>query len=351
MKKLFFLASVFILGLVSSSFADICCPSPTKDPCFNDSDLFRKDDCVVFANGELLYWRADAGALEYAFQYNQSATVGIGTTYGLGDYKIADYDYDPGFRVAFGWYNAPDFWQLYGQFTWMRITGSDSENRTDVAAEPLVGAFFQNAILGAELQSASSKLKLNHELGDVLVSRVFITNPHLRLRLFGGFTGGRIKQRFNVTYTDTNALSERIFNKWRFIGIGFRLGLDIDWFWGNNFYLTGKLSTAPLVGRHKNYGRITADTSGVELQDIRYSKYRGAYNVDAYVGPSYQKSFDCARMEIFAGYELNGWFNVHEIIRPTGSTNANALTTEQIARINSGMFLMHGLTARLTVDF
>jgi len=347
MKKLFFLSLFLITGLANSLFADICCPKPVKDPCFDDSDLFRKNACVIFASGEFLYWRADAGALEYAFQYDQAPTTA--TSYGLGEYKIADYEYDPGFRIAFGWYNAPKYWQVYGQFTWMRITSSDSENRTSTANQPLVGTFPQVGVLGNELQSASSRLKLNHELADLLVSRVFITNPHLRLRLFGGITGGRIQQKWNVSYIDLTSQKENIFNKWKFVGIGFKLGLDIDWFWGHNFYLTGKLSTAPLVGKHRYTASINQSSSTYE--DIKYSKYRGAYNVDAYLGPSYQKSFDCGRMEAFVGYELDGWFNVHEVIRPSSVALANVLTTEITADVNNGYFLMHGLTARLTIDF
>ncbi|NGX62865.1 MAG: hypothetical protein KR126chlam6_00267 [Candidatus Anoxychlamydiales bacterium] len=364
MKKLLLINLITVFAIAGSVFAkgsyhpeqeECGCPETEcntcpadKETCFDDSDLFRKDKCVAFGNAEFLFWRADAGALEYAFQFTEA--VPAGTTYGIGSYKIADYDWDPGFRVALGWYNAKSFWQLYGQFTRMRIKGSDTEDRTVAVNEPLVGTFPHNAILGAELSSAASSLKLNHELGDVLVSRVFITNPHLRLRLFGGFTGGRIKQNWNVTYIDLNSQTERILNRWRFLGVGLRLGLDIDWFWGKDFYLTGKLSTAPLVGRHKNIGKITADTSGVAFEDIRYSKYRGAYNVDGYVGFSYQRSFQCTRFELFAGYELDSWFNVHEILRPSSITS-QSLTTELPVDMSNGLFLMHGLTARVTVDF
>jgi len=347
MKKLFFISLVLITGFANSLFADISCPKSVKDPNFDDSDLFRKNACIIFANAEFLYWRADAAALEYAFQYNKAPTTA--TTYGLGEYKIADYEYDPGFRIALGWFNAPKYWQFYGQFTWMRITSSDSESRTSAVNQPLVGTFPQVNVLGNELQSASSRLKLSYELGDILVSRVFNTNPHLRLRLFGGFTGGRIQQKWDVTYVDLTSQRENIYNKWKFTGIGFRLGLDIDWFWGHNFYLTGKASTAPLIGKHIYTASINQLSSTYE--DIKYSKYRGAYNVDALLGPSYHKSFDSGRMEVLLGYELNGWFNVHEVMRPSSVALANVLTTEIISDVNNGYFLMHGLTARLTIDF
>ncbi len=341
MKKLLFLA--IILVLANSAFANFCSTSK-KDLSFDDSDLFKKDKKVVFVNAEFLYWKADAIALEYAFQYDQTPTTA--NTYGLGEYQVASYEYDPGFRIALGWFNAPNFWQVYGQFSWMRITSSDKENKTN---QPLVGAFPQKNVLANELQSAFSKLKLNYELGDLLISRVFVTNPHLRLRLFGGITGGRIEQKWRVTYVDLSSVNENIFNKWRFLAVGFRLGLDIDWFWGSNFYLTGKISTAPLVGKHKCFAAITSRS--LSFEDIKLSRYIGAYNVDGYLGPSYQKSFDNTRIEIFIGYELNGWFNVHEVIRSNVVSLGNVVTTEITPNVNNGYFLIHGFIARLTLDF
>ena len=352
MKK-FYVFKVILLILTSFVFAESEYQADYQEKkCLacsvDDSDLFRKNEEVVFVNGEFLYWTADSPDLEYAFQTDQTIAQ---INYGLGDYKFANYDYKPGFRLALGWFNAPSFWQTYLQFTWMRITGSNSANRSEPFDQPLVGAFPQNVILGQELASASSSIKLNHELGDLIIARVFCPNPHLRLRLFGGFTGGRIKQSWNVTYTDVTNQEERIFNQFRFLGAGLRLGVDFDWFWSCNFYLTAKVSTAPLLGKYKNIGTINADTGGFPYQDVKYDQTRGAYNVQAYIGPSYQYNLDCSRIEFFAGYELNSWFNVLEIVRPSEVLFNQRLITEHIAHINSGMFLLHGLSARFTWDF
>ncbi|MBN2479361.1 MAG: hypothetical protein JXA94_03955 [Parachlamydiales bacterium] len=345
MKKLL----VLILLTFSFALQAYECPNDYHDPCLDDSDLFRKCEKVTFINGEFLYWKANQGNLEYAFQYDQDVPV-AGYTYGTGKFKESDYDWKPGFRLALGWFNAPHYWQVYGQFTWMRITGSNSSERTSLANQPLVGTFAQNGVLSEELKEARSDLKLNHELGDFLVSRVFIPSPHFRLRLFGGFTGGRIKQRWNVDYISVNSNVEKIFNRFSFVGVGYRLGIDLDWFFGKDFYLSGKASVAQLVGKYKNLAKIDNISTGTIFENSRYNQWRAAYNVQFYLGPSYQRAYCSSRFELFAGYEINSWFNILEVIRNTGASSSY-LTTEQIPRINNGALLMHGLTARFTIDF
>ncbi len=315
------------------------------DSSIDDTDLFKKDARTVFVNAEFLYWTASAGDLDYAFKY--SAAPYTDTNSGIGEYKLADYDYDPGFRVAIGWFNAPNYWQIFWQFTWMRIKDTDSTSSDGSATIPLVGTF-HHAFLGT-LNRATSNLRFNEELGDFLVSRVFIPNPHLRMRAIAGFTGGRVQQVFKAQYRDTALNTADIYNKWRFLGVGLRAGLDFDWFMGYDIYVTGKASIASLVGKHKNTSRITNNIQNRNLQDIKYDEWRGAYNFQFLIGPSYQRSFRCNRLEIFAGYEWNSWLNVHEIIR--NSRESTTLTDAIFPRINKGAFLLHGLTTRLTVDF
>jgi len=352
MKKLFSVALSLMLFLTPFLFSDTYSIPNKKayDSSMEDEDLFKKNDKTVFTNLEFLYWTASAGANEYAFQYDR-AVPATGNLYALGKYKFAEYDWDPSFRIALGWFNAPKYWQLYGQFTWVRINGSDSSNRTSNASEPLVGTFAQNLVLGQELANARSKIKLNHELGDLVIARVFIPNPHLRLRLCGALTAGRMQQKWNITYTDVTDQIERVFREWKFIGVGFRMGLDFEWFWGNDFYLGGKTTFAPFVGKYTNRGSIFNEGSNTYFEDVKYDQYRGAFNIQFLLGPSYQKSFRCNRIELFAGYELNSWFNVHEIIRTSGQANAQLFYSEKLARINNGMFLLHGLSTRLTIDF
>ncbi len=342
MKK--FLVVIFFLPSVML-FADYVCPGEKYDPCSYDADLFRKCEKVFFANGELLYWREELSTSEYAFEYDRAP---LNISYGLGSYKYAHYDYSPGFRIAFGYYNAPHYWQIYGQFTWIRISGSDNIKNVGTPSNFIAGTFPHNFL--NPLQEADSKIKLYHELGDLLVLRVFLPNPHMRLRLFGGLTGGRIKQNWKIVYLDTTLQTATVINKLNFYGMGLRMGIDFDWFLRSNFYITGKVSLASLVGRHRNFASIFSTDINDFREHVKGSRNRGVFNVQFFLGPSYQKSLCRSRFEVFAGYELNSWINVLEINRTSGGSGQTN-THEKEPRINSGLLLLHGLTARITYDF
>jgi hypothetical protein len=316
------------------------------DSSIDDRDLFKKDDRAIFVNAEFLYWTVSAGDLDYAFKYSENPYTA--TNSAVGEYKLADYDFDPGFRVAVGWFNAPNYWQMYWQFTWMRIRNSNSETSDGSSTIPLVGTFNYGDFLGT-LNKADSDIRFNEELGDWIITRVFVPNPHLRMKAVAGFTGGRVQEVWKVKYIDTSSHSADIYNKWKFLGIGLRAGIDFDWFMGYDIYITGKGSLASLIGKQKNTASIKNNSQNRYLQNIKYDEWRGAYNFQFLIGPSYQRSFPKNRLEIFAGYEWNSWMNVHEIIRNT--RESTTLTDAVWPEINKGAFLLHGLTARMTVDF
>lgn len=349
MKKNLFLAllTLFATTFANDMYSNLDKPTNHKvyDSSIDDSDLFKKDDRAVFVNGEFLYWTLEATDLQYAFDYNRPVANPPATSFGLGEYKTAKYSWDPGFRVSLGWFNAPNYWQLYGQFTWMRIRGNDAIERNS-SIEPIVATFHQDP-LSNTITKASSRLKTTLDLGDLLISRVFVTNPHLRLRVLGGLTLGKIKQSWNIFYTAEDM--EKISNRYRFFGGGFRVGLTFDWFWGKDYYITGKTSAASLIGKYKYDSNIATSNNNVYYQDSRAKEYRGVYNIQFLLGPSYQRSFCNNRLEIFAGYELNSWFNVHQV---TQNSSVSSITTNAVVpTVNRGTMMFQGLTTRLTVDF
>jgi len=318
----------------------------TREPLPYDYDLFKKDTEVVFINADFLYWTAQAPGLEYAFKFDK--LTDNATVFGVGKYKMTSYEWKPGFRVTLGWFNAPKYWNVLAEYSCIKIEGF---NTAEKSSDSIVATFPQLATLSQELATAKSRVVLNYNFVDLLASRVFITNPHLRLRMMGGFTSGVIDQKWNIFYTDVLNQHERVFNKWKYTGIGFRVAVDFSWYWGNNIYLTAKASNAILIGRYRYNSAISADTSGDFFDLCRFKEYRGAYNIQFLLGPSYQKNFCKNRIEIFAGYELNGWINLHEINRNSASTQANQVITEKYQTNINGMLLMDGLSTRLTIDF
>lgn len=227
-------------------------------------------------------------------------------------------DWGPGLRVAFGFFNASKFWEIVAEYTWLYANGKDSVNRPSTVNE------FLNPSLTVVLQnpynSASSNIRLHYNLAELMITRVFDPNPHLRLRLYGGGIVSWIKQKWTVVYTNSTDQDATLTNRWRFVGGGLRLGLTFDWFWGGYFFLTGKASAAIAAGKYKNEGiqRVSqllnpGDDVNVPVQNTTYNDVRLTTNTHFLFGPSYQQSFKAMDLEFFAGYEFNAWFNLHEI--------------------------------------
>ena len=356
MKK-FFIFFVFIcscMGFATDESANASAPGAY------DADLFRKDVKVCFTDIEFLYWTAEVADLDYALTM-QNPAPDDRMLYALGHYDRAKYNWDPGFRVTIGYFNAPHYWQVYGTYTWQRIKGTNHSvkpTQDDLYLIPTWSAIF-NLIVPEPVLTADSYVRLNYNLADLVFDRVYITNPHLRLKLLGALTGALIEQKFNVDYLTEHFVS-RVHTMWRFMGIGFRLGVSLDWYLNfADLYLTAKATTATFIGSYKNLSYQTNDCGVLDdedgeeaieetVRDGLYKDWRPSFETQFMVGPSYQKAFKSCRFELFAGYEMTNWFNLNEIYR--SSTSFYPQTSKE-TYINNSMIALHGLTLRTTFDF
>jgi len=321
----------------------LLCANDEPKPGDYDYDLFRKDEKAIFSNLEFLFWTVEEGALDYTLKMNKPSSSTV--SYAMGDMKSADFGWNPGFRASLGYFNAPKFYEFFLQYTWLRTTGHDSEIAPDAPNVYLNGTWPH--IFTAPLLSARSRISNNYNILDLLVDRVFIPNPHLRLRIYGGFTAAFIGQNWHLKYISQDS-ETNLFNRWRFRGGGFKLMTGFDWFWRKDFYVTAKTSLASLIGRYKNraYQESTLLPQG-PVRDLIFKDIRLAHNFMFLLGPSYQKNLCNSRIEVFAGYEFSTWFNLHEIYRSTAGASDVAKETW----LNRGVFSLHGLTTRLTYDF
>lgn len=320
-----------------------------EQPSF-DADLFRKNREVISPSLEFIYWSLEESDLDFAVQMNHPAW-GTTPTFSTGDVVEANTDFQPGFRTALSYFRATRLWEVKAAYTFYY------HNKSETALKPSDPDLFLTSTwptnLPSPLQEASSTLRFHYHLGDLLVDRFFIPNPHFRLRLKGGLTGAIILQRWQTNYTD-NAFVTTVHNRWRFIGAGLRTGIFLDWYWTHDIYITGSFSFASLLGRYRNHSKIqtTANPSGLDnpdvaFQDLFKKDLRIANQVQFLFGPSWQKNFTSLRVEIFAGYELTSWWNLQEIYRSLSGTPE---APKQIFT-NTSLLALQGLTTRLTLDF
>lgn len=308
-----------------------------------DADLFRRDVSVFSFHGSFLFWRVQEGALDYALKMQQASPAG--NSYASGKYHKATFNGEPGFRIAASYFRAPKYWEIWGQYTRLTSRGSNSVGKPTAADRHLVGTWPQGT--SDALSEAESHIHMNYNVADLLVDRFFNPNPHLRIRFLGGGTAAWINQNWVIKYKNATDVITQIRNKWKYVGGGFRVGTMVDWFWGNDIYLTANTNFGTLLGSYKNSVRQSVIDESLPIRNAKYSDVRPAFTVQALFGPSWQKNFASARMEIFAGYELNTWFNLQEVYRSTSNAADQAKETWQ----NTGLIALQGLTARATIDF
>lgn len=349
MKKFYLLSA---LTLVSTLFAAKEPDRHPPPPPAEDPDLFYKDKQVYSAHLEFLYWKPLEGALLYALSMNKQSW-NPSDTYPVGNYQHASYGFDPGFRVTLGFFRAPRYWELWATYTRMTSRGRDSITPPSGPNTFLTSTW--PTYFDESLSFAKSKVHLNYNVADISADRYFIPNPHLRLRLIGGFTGAWMDQYWSIRYRDFNEQKSHVQNRWRFGGAGFRIGMMVDWFWTQDIYVTIRGSLAALVGAYKNsmYQKNSAAPGpafnpSFPLRNAEYTDARSTLNMQLLLGPSWQKSWKRVRTELFAGYEMSLWNNLQEVYQSVPGTPAFA---SQQTTINSGMLTMQGLTARFSIDF
>ncbi len=315
-----------------------------------EEDLFRREKEVISPSLEFLYWSLEESDLDFAVKMNRAAW-GASPTHATGALEEAETGFRPGFRAALSYFRATRYWEIKTAYTFYYHNKRKIENKPDASDLFLVSSWPTNLL--SPIDHAESTLRFHYHLADFLVARVFIPNPHLRLRLAGGLTGALFSQRWQTNYFDTNNSTD-VKNRWRFIGAGMRMGVVMDWFWTSDIYLLGGFSLASLLGRYHNLSKIetTANPGGlnnpdVPFQDINKKDLRLANQIQFFLGPSWEKSWTSLRAEVFAGYELNSWWNLQEIYR---SLAGSADQAKQIFT-NTSMLSLHGLSARITLDF
>lgn len=298
----------------------------------------------IFVNLEFLYWTVEEGVLDYAIKKDKNTSAA--ETYGIGKFKTVDYDWRPGYRVSLAWYKCPRYWELTGEYTWLYDKGTSSVSNLDGSLSSLINPTTE-VISSDPYRRSRAVIDTHYHVGDLYVARVFDPNPHLRMRLIGGLTLAHIDQMMNQRHSNFVNQRDTIKDKWRFFGGGLRLGVRADWYWGCQFYLTGKTTFAPFIGTYKNEA-IQKTTDNVLVRYTTYDDHRFTFHTQFILGPSWQVPCDCWSFELFAGYEFNQWFNLQERYR-TGWATEPEMAKE--TKRSQGLYGLHGLTLRFTLGF
>lgn len=315
-----------------------------------DADLYKRCTEGCSASVQFLYWQAIGGGLDYALKMKEPA--GFSETSALGKYQSARFNVDPGVRLGFLYFRALHNWEVRWEYTRMTSKGSSFAHKPRASNEYLTPTW--TLLPSNPIAKANSHTHMNYNVFDMNVDRHFTPNWHWRLRYVAGFTAAWMDQEWKVRYYDTSRFATTVCNRWHFIGAGMKTGVMSDWFLTNDWYLTGQVMFGALIGQYKNRAKQTqalpidpGDNTALPFRDTIFSDVRPASTLQFIIGPSWQKNYAKSRVEIFAGYEMNLWFNLQNTYH---STHGSPVAFKE-TWINSSLFGFYGLTTRVTVDF
>jgi hypothetical protein len=163
-----------------------------------------------------------------------------------------------------------------------------------------------------------------------------------------------MKQNWDVYYYDAMISPNYVHVKplWRFKGGGVKIGMQTDWHIRYGLGIAGRFSASALYGNYDKRINIVYHPNGGGrdvIASTHQDDFRIVTNLNFFLGPFWTWNFQKLGVDLLAAYELNCYFNVHEIhrqwIQYTGVSN------NPESRHFEGVLQMHGLTAWITLRF
>ncbi|NGX49994.1 MAG: hypothetical protein K940chlam5_01603, partial [Candidatus Anoxychlamydiales bacterium] len=232
---------------------DVCCEEPAPGPF---AFAYPKDVGLTcprnfYAHGEFLWMKPSEEGLEYVMDNDSGnfATFPLLNGQVKGFSRDSDeWDWRPGLRVGFGFYNNLDFWSFSADWTYLKIK-SDSEIAKKGNGTLMLLYLPPNSI-SVTVRDVSARWSGDFNTLDLMigkpyhVSRYFISNPKF------GIKAAWIDQDFHIRYYDNSVLrKENIFLKNDFWGAGLRGYYEGQFLLGSGFCIYGKMAFALLFGK------------------------------------------------------------------------------------------------------
>lgn len=335
------------------------------------------EESRFFVFGDYLYLQTREEGLGFGYEtragvVNNVALLTIGQ---IGEEKNIKPGFSSGFRIGLD-YLVPKFdWDV--QVKWMHYHNNKRNSLPTI--NPIINNLPQVISLGTIItedlldksgtlygveQKANAHWKLNYNILDLELSRIFYPCECFSLRPLIGIRGGWIKQSFQVNYffpvEFTTGLNFDASNplilvntNWNFNGYGLRGGLDINWGFGYGFNIYSNVSASFLCSglklKHKErFGNGFLRTNLKEDVDTITPGFEIA------LGLSWEKYFNCERyyLNIHAGWEETLWLDMNQIQRFSGMISPSINTKSGIhTRRDRGNLGLSGLQAGLVFGF
>jgi hypothetical protein len=335
------LKSIWILlaaTLCRSLFAQECC-----DGLPNVSARYKPECRTLDGFANLIVWTAnESGADAWA---EVLTTLGSSSTL---DFAQIDFQWEPGFRVGFGYGMNLDQWDTQAYYTWFQTRGKESAaGLPGTIHSSFVGNFYVSnpkglGLSGPTYSFAKIDWTIRYNILDWELGRNFWVSHALALRPFVGIKGGWIHQSMDSTWENPTFIGAQFVNPElfsigkeqvnnRFWGIGPSIGMNSKWSLykngSNRLHLFGDFSGALMWGHwtfHDAYSNDAGQRISVGMQNIN----SGAATIRTFMGFGWEGAYPEVLVSMRLGYETQFWLDQLQYYSFIGGRLSNALTLQ-----------------------
>ncbi len=297
---------------------------------------------------EFIYWTAREDHLAFAFK---EPTESSGTVTGQGRVFDPDWNFEPGFKIGFGVLQNHDGWDVYANYTWLRVRNTkktiDSDDPITEQITP-IGTFGAGGGL-SNIDQISARWQLDFNVVDLELGRNFFISQCLTLRPYFGLKGTWQDQDF---LTNSRGIFESILSVGEtkdcldYWGVGILAGLDSAWhltrslsFLGEvavsalweRFKVDSKSSNAPIVvGMREPFTFLNVENNFFTIKPI----------LELYLGLRWETWFCCDsyHFSFEGGWEIQWWADQNQFF-----------STIHESRL--GDLYLQGVTLKIRLDF
>lgn len=306
----------------SSSINQNAAPHPW--PLFDPNAMPSSNQ--LWLDGEVLFWKANVGSLDYGIQSKSSTTIRD------GEVKHPHFNWDWGFRLGLGYKLPHDKWDLFVNYTYLRGRASGHESDSDDVIFPMWASGFNFSGPGTFFaDQAKARWHMTLNMGDVELGRNCFVSKWLSIRPFVGIRGLVIDQDYHVDYfggTVAPADEDQIQLDTDFWGVGIRMGFNSLWGLGKGIGIYSNGSASLLSGHFDVDEREKLEKADRHLLNVDRDVNNVVVTADLALGLQWDYMFSKDRYHfgIKFGWEFNMFFDQNQLfnfLSPTlpGSVN------------------------------
>jgi len=303
-----------------------------------------------FTSAQFIYWQPSETYLSPAWK----PSVGF---INPNTFVEMDFKFHPGFKAGAGMIFPRDDWSLYAEYTWMRI--HDQVTGEQIFVQNVSDNLYPSWLVfdhwgRTQFEKAVGNWHHNTNIIDLQLARSMYAGTALSLKPYLGLRGTIMPQRYQVDYHYRAALHPFpviLKAKQKTWAIGPKLGIDIQYMFGNFYKLTGGAFFALLQQHHRMHMNQRSDqgvTTYYNMKD-KYNNFSGNPGLYLGLGTGMYIYNGNAHVDVTATYDFQVFYN-YNMMRNFYGHEFAAINHARII-IDYGSLYYQGLTLAARVDF